>query len=235
VGGRFSVLTPVGVFPLAFAGVDMRALMKGAQSQFRGEGVSTDATLELGLRLCELEKAGVAGHVLMPYASVLKDFSSWFVQLWGESLGKTAKGGRLVGPLPMAAVGATDQHSILQLLVEGPNRIVTGFVFVDDWGKKVPVMGELPKAFAKLSFGYGKSFVEILNAEGTATRQVLSELGRPTYALRLSRLDAESLGALLAFYMDLTTAAGAAAELNPYDQPGVELGKRILPNLLGAG
>jgi glucose-6-phosphate isomerase len=231
VGGRFSVLTPVGLFPLAFAGIDVRALMTGAQSQLAGKEVPLDDVLSLGLRLSEIEEAGLNGHVLLPYASVLKEFSAWFVQLWGESLGKRAFNERRVGPIPVAAVGATDQHSLLQLLVEGPNRFVTGFLVIEQW-ENDPIAPKLPAEFAKLAFSEGKSFSRILNAEAQATRQTLDGLGRPTYEIRIPRLDAGSLGALLALYMDLTSAAGAAAGLNPYDQPGVELGKRILPALL---
>lgn len=231
VGGRFSVLTAVGLFPLAFAGVDVRALMAGAQAQLRGEEVPLIEVLALGQRLSELEEAGLSGHVMLPYASVLKEFSAWFVQLWGESLGKRSFSERRVGPIPVAAVGATDQHSLLQLLVEGPNRLVTGFLVIEEW-ENDPVAPKLPAEFAKLAFSEGKSFSRILNAEAQATRQTLDSLGRPTYEIRIPRLDAGSLGALLALYMDLTSAAGATADLNPYDQPGVEHGKRILPGLL---
>jgi glucose-6-phosphate isomerase len=231
VGGRFSVCTPVGLFPLAFAGVDVRALMQGAQAQLNDKQIPLEEVWKLGLRLSEIEEAGLLGHVLLPYASVLKEFSAWFVQLWGESLGKRAFNDRRVGPIPVAAVGATDQHSLLQLLVEGPNRFVTGFITIAEWDGD-PIATKLPAEFSKLAFAEGKSFSRILNAEAQATRQTLDSLSRPTYGLLLHQLDASTLGSLLAFYMDLTTAAGAAAGLNPYDQPGVEHGKRILPGLL---
>jgi glucose-6-phosphate isomerase len=195
--------------------------------------------VRLGRRLAEFEWEGFAGHVLMPYASVLKDFSAWFVQLWGESLGKETPKGNRVGSIPVPAVGATDQHSILQLLVEGPNRIITGFVSVRDWNLKtaetVKMTSSLPSAhFGKLSYAQGSSFARILDAQSKATQSVLIKRQRPTYRLELGRLDEEHLGALMGFYMDLTTATGAALEINPYDQPGVEEGKVILPSFLGA-
>jgi glucose-6-phosphate isomerase len=237
VGGRFSVFTPVGLFPLAFAGLNVEALIKGAQRVFRGELIDQKQLLRLGHRLAEFEWEGFAGHVLMPYATVLKDFSAWFVQLWGESLGKETSKGSRVGSIPVAAVGATDQHSILQLLVEGPNRIITGFVSVRDWNLKsaenVKMTSSLPSEhFKSLSYAEGASFARILEAQSKATQSVLIGRQRPTYRIELGRLDEEHLGALMAFYMDLTTATGTALDINPYDQPGVEEGKVILPSFL---
>ncbi len=237
VGGRFSVFTPVGLFPLAFAGYDVSALIKGAQDFFQGKVWGPENIARWAHRLAEFESEGFAGHVLMPYATVLKDFSAWFVQLWGESLGKETQSGQKSGPIPVAAVGATDQHSILQLLVEGPNRIITGFVSVLDWNlplaNEVTMTSDLPKEFSKLKFASGSSFGKILEAQCRATRSVLQKRQRPTYHIELGRLDELHLGALMAFYMDLTTATGASLKLNPYDQPGVEEGKQILPSYFG--
>jgi glucose-6-phosphate isomerase len=237
VGGRFSVFSSVGLFPLAFAGLDSEKLMKGAQSFFKGE-IWDDSTLaRLSQRLAEYEWEGFAGHVMMPYASVLKDFSAWFVQLWGESLGKQSKRGQRTGPIPVAAVGATDQHSILQLLVEGPNRMITGFLSVRDWNlanaDKLSMTGLLPESFSSLAFAKGSSFGRILEAQCQATRSVLLKRQRPSYLIEIGRLDETHLGALMACFMDLTTFTAAALGVNPYDQPGVEEGKQILPRFFG--
>jgi glucose-6-phosphate isomerase len=234
VGGRFSVFTPVGLFPLAFAGYDVAGLLRGAQSFFKGDVVAPDTLTKIAQRFSEYELEGFAGHVLMPYATVLKEFSAWFVQLWGESLGKETASGQKAGPIPVAAVGATDQHSILQLLVEGPNRIITGFVTVKDWNSpksETLVMPKtLPSHFSKLSFAETSRFGRILEAQCKATQSVLTKRQRPTYHIELGRLDEAHLGALSALYMDLTTWTGAALEINPYNQPGVEEGKVILPS-----
>lgn len=239
VGGRFSVLSAVGIFPMAFAGIDTEALLRGADKQFQGEVIAPEQMARLAFRLSELEEAAFSAHVLMPYATLLKDFGSWFVQLWGESLGKLRLPGASDqsprGPVPVAAVGATDQHSLLQLLVEGANRLVTGFISVEHWplySSRQPVMCKLPANFASLSYAHGKSFGEILNAERLATQKVLSERGKPLYHLQLSSPLPESFGALMAFYMDLVTLTAVASNVNPYDQPGVEFGKKILPALL---
>lgn len=231
-GGRFSVFTPVGMIPLAFAGLDAEALLEGAVQQFH---TSLEPIADLAARLAELERGGYVGHVLFPYSTVLKDFGAWFVQLWGESLGKPSRAG-LRGALPTAAVGATDQHSLLQRLVEGPDNLVTGFLGVKTWpsyrGLPAPKMEKLPPEISSLAFAEGKTFAEILEGERKATASVLKTQGRPVYELTLSELNASALGALFAFYMDLTTLTGAASEVNPFDQPGVEHGKKILPGIL---
>lgn len=231
-GGRFSVFTPVGLLPLAFAGLDAEALLEGASQQFQ---TSLDPIADLAARLAGLERGGYAGHVLFPYSTVLKDFGAWFVQLWGESLGKPSRAGRR-GALPTAAVGATDQHSLLQRLVEGPDNLVTGFLGVKTWpsyqGLPAPKMEKLPPEISSLAFAEGKTFAEILEGERKATASVLKTQGRPVYEIMLNELSATSLGALFAFYMDLTTLTGAASQVNPFDQPGVEHGKKILPSIL---
>jgi len=235
VGGRFSVLTPVGLLPLAFAGLDVESLVESAARQFEGLGLPLDSLAKVALRLTELERSGLVGHVLMPYATSLREFGDWFVQLWGESLGKIRAEGGAVGPIPIAALGATDQHSLLQLLVEGPRQIITGFLRVENWpsfGPRSPAVHKLPQHFASLSFAVGRSFGEILNAEMVATKRVLEDRGRPVYEIVLDQLSPESLGALFAVYMDLVTLAAAAYEVNPFDQPGVEFGKKILPEIL---
>jgi glucose-6-phosphate isomerase len=235
VGGRFSVLTPVGLLPCAFAGIPVAELMSGAQALFNGDAIDPDQISRLGFRLGELERSGYFGKVLMPYATVLKDFSAWFVQLWGESLGKVSFEGGARGSLPVAAVGATDQHSLLQMLVEGPDKIVTGFIEIKQWKTDLlsePKMLPLPQEFEKLSFATGKSFSEILNAESQATQKVLTDLGKPIYRLQIETLSPQCMGALLAFYMDVVTWASASISVNPYDQPGVETCKKILPGFL---
>ena len=242
VGGRFSVFTPVGILPLAFAGIDVEKFFNGAQSFFKGEGFEGSHPLDvIAHRTHELEAEGFSSHVLMPYATVLKEFSSWFVQLWGESLGKESATGQRVGSTPVSAVGATDQHSLLQLLVEGPRKISTGFISIGDWTSDskselnpqiTSMSSSLPSDFDSLSFAHGKSFGEILMAQSLATQNVLRKRSRPSYRIHLSELREANMGALMAFYMDYTTLVGASFDINPYNQPGVEEGKVILPEYL---
>ena len=235
VGGRFSVLTPVGLLPIAFAGIDIEGMVEAAARHFEGLEIPLEQTFRIATRTAALAEAGINGHVLMPYATSLREFGDWFVQLWGESLGKIRSNAMSVGQIPVAALGATDQHSLLQLLVEGPSNLMTGFLRVKEWpvyGTRGVSMQKLPAAFAGLSYAVGHSFGDILNAELTATQRVLKDQGRPVYELALSGLTPECLGALFAFYMDYVTATAVALRINPYDQPGVEYGKKILPSIL---
>lgn len=235
VGGRFSVFSSVGLFPLAFAGHDAAALIGGAKEFFESEDscFSSHTLAEVAHRLGSIEREGYSAQVLMPYATILKELSAWFVQLWGESLGKESLSGDRRGSLPVSAVGATDQHSLLQFLVEGPRSLVTGFIEVKDWGLSSEIkMEKLPSHFSKLSFAEGHAFGEILSAQSKATQTVLREDARPTYRITLDELSPATLGALMAFFMDLTSYAGAALSINPYNQPGVEKGKVILPEYL---
>ncbi len=234
VGGRYSVFTPVGIFPLAFAGLNVEKLFDGAIAQFKEKsGIKLEETYALATRLKDFENAGYLAHVLFSYSSVLRECGAWFTQLWGESLGKIHPRGHRTGSFPMPAIGATDQHSLLQLLMEGSKKAVVSFLRIEEWPKNEFKMGQLPEALRpKLAFAEGKSFAEILNAEATATLKALSSSGRPVFQLSLEKLDESNLGAWLAYSMDLTSMMGAVHGIQPYDQPGVEAGKRILPEIL---
>ncbi len=235
VGGRFSVLSTVGLLPLAFAGIHIEGLLEGAIEYFEGRVIDLNLVPKLASRLVDFEKSLFWAHVLMPYGTRLKNFSSWFVQLWGESLGKRKSSILATGQIPVAAVGATDQHSLLQFLMEGPNKMVSGFIKINRWpsiSTKPCAVMRVPQNFAALSFASQKTFADILNAELMATEQALLIAHRPFYEVSLETLSEPCLGALFAFFMDLTTLTGAALGINPFDQPGVELGKKLLPQLL---
>lgn len=233
VGGRFSVFTPVGLLPLAFAGVDTDEFLKGAQDVFGGKAFALEKLEDLSLRLMDFYAQGADVHVIMPYATCLKPLGDWCVQLIGESLGKLAGSQKRVGVIPLAAVGATDQHSLLQLLMDGPPKFVTQFVKVKHWPKQVSslVFAPLPDSFQSLSFAYNKPFHEILNLELKATQQALTNQGRANFEICLDELSPYCLGSLLAFYMDLVSFLGVCLNINTYDQPGVEAGKTILKQL----
>ena len=174
-------------------------------------------------------------HVLMPYADRLRSTALWFQQLWAESLGKIQRSGgesRFVGPTPLPSVGATDQHSMLQLFMEGPQDKVVLFVSVADPGKDVPIPfrhEEIP-ALAYLS---GHSLGELLDAERRATTEALRREGRPSATLTLPSLDAQGLGQLFMLLEIATVFAGALYDVDPMDQPGVELGKVLTYGLMG--
>lgn len=239
VGGRFSVLSPVGLLPAAVCGVDVEGLLAGAARM--EERCRTDRLLEnpAGLLATLLHRADTSDgrpiHVLMPYADQLRSLALWFQQLWAESLGKTVPGdGEPVhlGPTPLASVGATDQHSLVQLFMEGPHDKVVLFVGVEDRGGDVVVPERHPE-IAALSYLGGHGLGELLETERRATAEALRRRGRPSATFLLPRVDAGSLGQLIMLFQVATVYAGALYGVDPLDQPGVELGKTLTYGLMG--
>ncbi len=230
VGGRFSALTPVGLFPAAVTGIDVDALLRGAAQ-------CVDEVAERGAQHPSVE--GAAYHylmdaskgrnvrVMMSYTDSLDRLAAWFVQLWAESLGKEGK-----GSTPHAAVGTTDQHSQLQLYMEGPQDKVVEFIEVEDHPRDLVI----PKAFEDLEgVGYlgGHTVAELLNVECDATRRALTEAGRPNCTIKLGTIDEEHLGYLMQALEVQTAVAGSLYGVNAFDQPGVEAGKRITYSRMG--
>jgi glucose-6-phosphate isomerase len=173
--------------------------------------------------------------VLMPYADRLRSLALWFQQLWAESLGKARRLDgtvRPAGPTPLAAVGATDQHSLLQLLMEGPHDKVVLFVAVEDPGVDVPIPGRHP-GIPALSYLGGHTLAGLLDAERRATAEALRREGRPNATFVLPRVDARTLGQLFMLLEIATVYAGALHGVDPLDQPGVELGKVLTYGLMG--
>jgi glucose-6-phosphate isomerase len=231
VGGRYSVLSPVGLWPAAVTGIDIAALLEGAGAMVERCATDELARNPAGLFATLLHAADVEGgkpiHVLMPYSDRLRSLALWFQQLWAESLGKGEK-----GPTPLPALGAVDQHSQVQLFMEGPKDKVVVFVAVRDVGDPVAI----PARHAEISeLGYlgGHSLGELLDAERRATADALRQAGRPSMTIELERVDAGALGALLMLFQIATVYAGALYGVDPLDQPGVELGKRLTYGLLG--
>ncbi|MGH7630152.1 MAG: glucose-6-phosphate isomerase [Gemmatimonadales bacterium] len=233
VGGRFSVLSPVGLLPAALVGIDIKGLLAGARDAV--ERASADdlrrnaPALYAGLHWAADTGLGARIHVLMPYTDRLREFAEWYRQLWAESLGKRVdRDGRPVfaGPTPVGAIGATDQHSQVQLFMEGPYDKVISFVVVDDLGVDLPIPSRdgLPVDLAYLP---GHSLGELLRAEYEATSAALARMGRMNCTVRLSALSAQTFGELIMFFQLATGYAGVWYGVNPFDQPGVELGKKL--------
>lgn len=230
IGGRFSVLTAVGLFPLACAGVNISKMLSGAK-RIRDEFVSGSPTQNDACRYAALHVHGDLHqkhpiHVLMPYSARLTLFAAWYRQLWAESLGKDGK-----GPTPVAAHGPADQHSQLQLYQDGPKDKIVTFIDVDSFASKLNVPNSAKKIPA-LSYLAGTSFQDIIHAERTATAQVLSQNGRPNGTLSIPRVDEASLGALFMHFQIATAVAGSLYGINAYDQPGVEASKQAMRALL---
>ncbi len=239
VGGRFSVLSPVGLLPAAVTGIDIRALLDGAGEMVRRCETPVLRENPAGLLAILLHQADVALnlpiHVLMPYANRLRSFAAWFQQLWAESLGKAeTREGQVVnaGPTPLPALGATDQHSLLQLLMEGPRDKCVLFMSVGGVEDPVEIPG-LRGEFPALSYLGGHTLGELLDTERRATMEALRQEGRPSLSLELEELNARAMGELVMLVQIATVLAGSLYGVNPLDQPGVELGKRLTYGLLG--
>lgn len=236
VGGRFSVLTPVGLLPAALAGLDARGLMDGAAAVAgacrRPALRENPAALLAALHVLHHRHHGRGIHVLMPYADALRPLAAWYVQLWAESLGKRHdRRGRVVesGPTPLPAVGATDQHAQVQLFMEGPRDKLVTFVAVDAPAHDLT----LPASTGDFAYLGGHTLFGLLDAERRGTTLALAKDGRPSITVRIPRVDARSLGALLYVYEMATAIAGELYDVDTFDQPGVELGKRLAAGLLG--
>lgn len=231
VGGRFSVLTAVGLVPIAAAGFDVAALCEGADSMRKrceAAALEKNPAYLLGGTHYLFDKKGQHIHVLFPYADALRDIGDWYVQLWAESLGKN----EAVGPTPIRAVGATDQHSMLQLLMEGPRNKLVTFVAVQEKRADLQLHGAWA-GHDELGYLSGKSMGELIDAERVGTAAALTQAGRPSITLRLPRIDARSVGELLFLWEAATAFTGFLYGVDPFDQPGVEVSKKITQGLLG--
>lgn len=243
VGGRFSVLSPVGLLPAALVGIDIDGLLAGARRALeRAESedlLQNPPALYAALHWEADVNHAARIHVLMPYTDRLREFAEWYRQLWAESLGKRVdREGRTVhaGPTPVAAVGATDQHSQVQLFMEGPFDKVITFVTVDDLGVDLPIPAppDAPQTLpADLAYLPGHTLGELLRAEYQATSTALAQMGRMNCTLGLPDLTAGTIGEAIMFFQLATGYAGVWYGIDPFDQPGVELGKRLTYAAMG--
>ena len=236
VGGRYSVLTPVGTLPAALLGADVSALIAGAGDMLEQcettDLIRNPAGIIGSLFYVSDVRHGRVIDVLMPYSDPLRDFAAWFVQLWAESLGKHRDDGRSVGSTPLPALGATDQHSQVQSFMEGPPNKVVAFVAINDHGADIT----MPSAFQHVTeLGYlgGHSLGELLNIEQRATAGALAKRGRSNLTIHVEQVDAWHVGALMMMFELATAYAGQMYGVNAFNQPGVELGKQFAYALLG--
>ncbi|UWG46550.1 Glucose-6-phosphate isomerase [Halanaeroarchaeum sp. HSR-CO] len=225
VPGRFSVLSTVGLAVPAIAGVDIEGVLAGARS------VAADLTGSLfetpayayGATLYALDRRGASMVAMMPYAEALDPFAEWFAQLWAESLGKDG-----LGQTPIRALGATDQHSQLQLYRAGPlDKVVTLLQVGEGPDATIP-----PADLTGLDYLGGHSLRDLLDAEFAATEASLARSGQPNVRVSIDRVDAESLGSLLYEMEAACILAGELYEVETFTQPAVEWGKERARELL---
>ncbi len=238
VGGRFSVLSAVGLFSAAMCGVNIDKLLAGAAemgARVAGKVVRRNPAAMLALLLHAFYTRGKRMHVLFPYSFQLKDLADWYRQLWAESLGKQVDlEGRpvIIGPTPIKALGATDQHSQVQLYREGPNDKVFIFLEVEKFTHdvNVPRGQRTPEALKYLE---GASLARLLDAERRATEHALVASRRPCLKLRFPRVDERTVGQFIMLWEAATSIMGGLLNINPYDQPAVQLGKDYTYALMG--
>ncbi len=234
LGGRYSVLSAVGMLPAAFLGMDWRALLAGAASVFAPLLAAPDDAAKLAAhpawklavwnRL--LMEKGYSQLIFFSYIPLWSCLGAWFAQLWAESLGKSGK-----GSMPLPAVGVTDQHSTQQMFLDGPRDKGCLFVHCPSLPKGPLFAADVPEKWAYLR---GRPFGELLEAEGLGTRMALSQYAVPLVELRMASADEAAAGRLMGLLELATVLAGWLLDIDPLDQPAVELGKRLANARLGA-
>lgn len=238
VGGRFSVFSAVGLLPFALVGLDIDEIMNGIKDMdlaLKNTDIHQNIAAQNALIHYLMDtKKGKNLSVMMPYSSRLKYISDWYVQLWAESLGKNKdKNGNdvNVGPTPIKALGATDQHSQIQLYNEGPNDKLINFIRVEEFDKTL----EIPAIFEYTGIGYlgGKTINQLINAEADSTRVALSDYNRPTITLTLDKVDGYNVAQLLYMLEVQTAIAGELYNIDTFNQPGVEQAKNYTYALMG--
>ncbi|MBE7541096.1 MAG: hypothetical protein M9913_02285 [Bryobacteraceae bacterium] len=239
VGGRFSVLSAVGLVPAALIGIDIRKLCQGAAAmtaQCWSEDLNENIALRSALHHYLIwTKRKKSIQVVFPYANHLWGVAFWFRQLWAESLGKAKnrKGKKVnVGQTPVAALGTTDQHSQVQLYMEGPNDKVFTFLAAGKWAETGKI-GKEKTGYDSFDYLAGHSLASLIDAERVATAAALTANARPNCTLTVDKVDEAHLGALLQFFEFQTAFVGEMLDIDAFDQEGVELGKRFTFGLMG--
>ena len=238
VGGRFSVLSAVGLFSAGMTGIDIDAILAGARDMDKrcksADVLANPAAMIAAIHYL-LDQKGKKMSVMMPYSSALYYLADWYRQLWAESIGKQhglkAKN-VFTGQTPIKALGTTDQHSQVQLYREGPNDKVLTFLEVERFGNKLAIPDSM-KQVETLKYLGGANFQQLMNAEKAGTEYALRESQRPTMTVLFPQISAETVGQFIYLYEVATSYMGGLLEINAYDQPAVQLGKDATYALMG--
>ena len=232
VGGRYSALCPSGLYSACILGIDIDALLSGARamrdSLLHARSFSDNPAMILSALSVFHENHGRPMTVLMPYSSKMSYFAEWFAQLWGESLGKCGK-----GSTPIRALGAIDQHSQVQLYTEGPDDKFFTIINIADHGDKVIIPSVSEPALSPLTYMDGIDVGHMLSLEAQSTAAAILKAGHPVVWIEVERLDEWALGSLIFFYEYMTAMTGRIMSINPFNQPGVEQGKKYTYGLMG--
>ncbi len=235
VGGRYSVLSAVGLLPLAAIDVDIVQLLEGAAANAArcdSDNFEQNPALLMAALYYLLDtRRQKRISVMMPYVNRLRLFVDWYCQLWAESLGKNRGNEEPAGTLPVRAMGAVDQHSQLQMYLESRHDKMFTFLELESWEHDfaIPLAENEATRFAYLN---NKTLGDIIHAEFRATRQIITETGHPNLTITLAQLDAHTLGQLIDLFQRITIYTALLYGVNPIDQPAVEKGKKIAVDYL---
>ncbi len=238
VGGRFSELCPVGLLPAAVLGIDVRKLLEGAAAmdeRCKSEDIYANPALTTAILQYLAMNGGKNVSVMMPYSDALKSFADWYCQLWGESLGKSEdRDGNYVyaGQTPVKSLGATDQHSQLQLYTEGPFDKVVTFIGVEEFRNDV-LIPEGCEEFPDVHFLSGNAMSRLINTEMKTTAYALSKAQRMNMTVTVDKIDEFTVGGLLYLFEMQTAYAGELLNVDAYNQPGVAEGKNATYAMFG--
>ena len=238
VGGRFSVLSSVGLLPLALCGIDIQRLLSGAQTikeSFFNAGYMQETLLNKAVYYAK-HHAQYHINCLFAYSESLKYFCEWYVQLWGESLGKHQRHSAFhVGLTPIGLIGPKDQHSFLQLIMEGTRDKSVTFIKIEDFNHTIAIPDISLPHLESLDALNGLPFEKLINMQCDSVMEaLLNEKDIPIDAIIIPKADEQNIGALIFYYELLTSLVGELIDVNTYDQPGVEAGKIILKEKLSA-
>jgi glucose-6-phosphate isomerase len=238
VGGRFSVLSAVGLFSAGLCGIDIDAIMEGAQDMDKrvkeADLMKNPAAMIAAVHYL-LNARGKNMSVMMPYSNALYLLADWYRQLWAESIGKQHglnKKNVFAGQTPIKALGTTDQHSQVQLYREGPNDKIITFLEVERFSSKLTIPDSM-KHVETLKYLAGSNFQTLINSEKLGTEYALLESQRPTMTVSLPAISPEAVGQFIYLYEVATSYMGGLLEINTYDQPAVQLGKDATYALMG--
>jgi len=237
IGGRFSVFSVVGLVPLAMVGVDIDNLINGCKrvlGSFFEQGDYYKPIIRKARFLVE-NKARFNINAIFSYSSSLESFNKWYVQLWAESLGKININGTRQALTPIALVGPVDQHSFLQLIMEGVRDKTVTFIKIDDLKDNTNIPKAETNKFDILGLEYVEdlSFNELLNKQADATiKSVEAQKDIPCDVITISTIDEYNIAKLMFSYQLMVSTIGQFLQINTYDQPGVEHGKIFLKESL---
>ena len=233
IGGRFSVLSAVGILPLMLLGYKVDSILKGAKDLQDSFLARKEEHILKKAHFMATNHKLLPMNILFSYSSSFKDFNLWYVQLWGESLGKIDKDSKKIGLTPISLIGSIDQHSFLQLILEGKQDKTITFLGIKEECYNELVIPDIKlKGLESTNFVNNISFAKLLATQKLATMRVLQDEGLPIDCIQLDFLNEENVGCLIMYYELLTSAVGCIFGIQTYNQPAVEQGKKLLQDML---